>query len=64
MTPEAFLRCVERMRTAQRAYFRTRSSVSLRASKRLEKAVDDEIERTKRVQNKRLRPACPQPETP
>lgn len=40
MTPYAFFRHVERMRAAQKEYFRTRSSEALRVSKRLEREVN------------------------
>lgn len=56
MTHEEFFRYVERMRTAQKEYFRTRSSVSLRASKRLEKSIDDEIARVNQVLTERRNP--------
>lgn len=56
MTPYAFFRLVERMRKAQREYFRTRSSAVLRDSKRLEKDVDAEIERANRYIRERQNP--------
>lgn len=37
------------MRKAQKEYFRTRSGRSLTDSRRLEKEIDDEIERVNRV---------------
>lgn len=41
------------MRRAQKKYFKTRSSVSLAASKKLEKEVDGEIERVERILRER-----------
>lgn len=40
-----FFRLVERMRKAQKEYFKYRTSTVLNESKRLEKEVDDEISR-------------------
>lgn len=40
-----FFRLVERMRKAQKEYFKYRTSTFLNESKRLEKEVDDEISR-------------------
>ena len=40
MTPDEFITLVERLRTSQKEYFRTRSDSSLQESKRLEKLVD------------------------
>lgn len=40
-----FFRLVERMRKAQKEYFKYRTSNVLNESKRLEKEVDDEISR-------------------
>lgn len=51
-----FFKLVERMRTAQRAYFRARSDRALRDSKRLEQAVDAEIERANRLVVERQNP--------
>lgn len=56
MTPETFFRHVERLRAAQREYFRTRSSSALSASKRLEREIDAEIERVNRLQAERRNP--------
>lgn len=53
MTPETFFRHVERLRAAQREYFRTRSSTALRDSKRLERELDAEIERVNKILNER-----------
>lgn len=43
MTNPDFVALVAAMRTAQREYFRTRSTTALDHSKRLEKQVDDAI---------------------
>lgn len=56
MTPETFFRHVERLRAAQKEYFRTRSSEALRTSKRLEREVDAEIERVNKILNERRNP--------
>lgn len=52
MTPESFFRHVERLRAAQREYFRTRSSSALTDSKRMER----EIERVNRLLSERQNP--------
>lgn len=49
MTPKEFFNKVCRMRKAQKEYFRTRSGRALSDSKRLEKEIDDEIERVNKV---------------
>lgn len=49
MTPKEFFDKVCRMRKAQKEYFRTRSGRALSDSKRLEKEIDDEIERVNKV---------------
>lgn len=49
MTPKEFFDLVARMRKMQQEFFRTRTSASLSASKKLERAVDAEIERVNRV---------------
>lgn len=49
MTPKEFFDKVCRMRKAQKEYFRTRSGRALADSKRLEKEIDDEIERVNKV---------------
>lgn len=56
MNSREFFRLVERMRAAQREYFRTRSGAALRDSKRLEQAVDEEIARTNRILEERMNP--------
>lgn len=45
MTARDFFTLVARMRDKQKEYFRTRSASVLQESKRLEKQVDDEIQR-------------------
>jgi hypothetical protein len=49
MNPKEFFDKVCRMRKAQKEYFRTRSGRALADSKRLEKEIDDEIERVNKV---------------
>ena len=49
MTSREFFDKVSRMRKAQKEYFRTRSGRALTDSKRLEKEIDDEIERVNKV---------------
>ena len=49
MSPKEFFNKVCRMRKAQKEYFRTRSGRALSDSKRLEKEIDDEIERVNKV---------------
>ena len=49
MNPKEFFDKVSRMRKAQKEYFRTRSGRALADSKRLEKEIDDEIERVEKV---------------
>lgn len=56
MTPESFFRHVERLRAAQREYFRTRSSSALTDSKRMEREIDAEIERVNRLLSERQNP--------
>lgn len=56
MTPQEFFHKVERMRSKQKEYFRTRSSAALTDSKRLEREVDDEIERVNKILQSRQSP--------
>ena len=49
MSPKEFFDKVSRMRKAQKEYFRTRSGREFSDSKRLEKEIDDEIERVNKV---------------
>ena len=56
MTPKEFFNKVCRMRKAQKEYFRTRSGRALADSKRLEKEIDDEIERVNKVMEAKNNP--------
>lgn len=56
MTPKEFFDKVCRMRKAQKEYFRTRSGRALADSKRLEKEIDDEIERVEKVMEEKNNP--------
>lgn len=56
MTPKEFFDKVCRMRKAQKEYFRTRSGRALSDSKRLEKEIDDEIERVNKVMEAKQNP--------
>lgn len=56
MTPKEFFDKVCRMRKAQKEYFRTRSGRALADSKRLEKEIDDEIERVEKVMEAKNNP--------
>lgn len=56
MTPRDFFDKVSRMRAAQKEYFRTRSGRALSDSKRLEKEIDDEIERVNKVMEAKNNP--------
>jgi hypothetical protein len=56
MSPKEFFDKVSRMREAQKEYFRTRSGRALSDSKRLEKEIDDEIERVEKVMEKKNNP--------
>ena len=49
MKPKEFYEAVKEMRNAQKAYFRTRTTSSLEASKQLEKRIDDEIARVEEI---------------
>jgi hypothetical protein len=57
MTPHEFFRKVERMRSKQKEYFRTRSSAALTDSKRLEREIDEEIERVNKIVSSRQNPS-------
>lgn len=48
MNDEQFKALVNKMRQAQKEYFRTRSSQSLERSKKLEREVDQELQRSDR----------------
>lgn len=56
MSPKEFFNKVCRMRKAQKEYFRTRSGRALADSKRLEKEIDDEIERVNKVMEEKNNP--------
>lgn len=56
MSPKEFFNKVCRMRKAQKEYFRTRSGRALADSKRLEKEIDDEIERVEKVMEEKNNP--------
>ena len=47
MNSKEFFDKVVEMREAQKLYFRTRTTTALEASKKKEKAIDEEIERVK-----------------
>ncbi|MBE6199774.1 MAG: hypothetical protein E7138_05710 [Rikenellaceae bacterium] len=49
MTAQQFFKLVTEMREAQKEYFRFKNNKALVDSKRLEKAVDAEIERVKKI---------------
>lgn len=56
MDSKQFFLLVERMREKQKEYFRTRSSGSLKESKSLEKAIDDEINRVNNILAEKKQP--------
>ena len=49
MTPKEFFDAVAEMRRLQKLYLKTRNTILLKASKKQEKIVDDEIERVATV---------------
>ena len=51
-----FFDLVRSMREAQKTYFRTRATSALNESKRLEKAVDDEIKNALRIEQESREP--------
>lgn len=51
-----FFDLVRNMREAQKTYFRTRATSALNESKRLEKAVDDEIKNALRIEQESREP--------
>ena len=61
MTPREFFDLTALMRETQKEYFRTRDTTILRKSKELEKRVDDEISRVRRILNEK--PAQAQEQT-
>ena len=56
MNSKEFYDKVVKMRAAQKAYFKTRSTASLNESKKLEREIDAEIERVTKIQEDRLSP--------
>lgn len=56
MNGKEFFYAVVRMREKQREYLRTRSSSDLAESRMLEKDVDDEIDRVRRILRDRQNP--------
>ena len=56
MTPQEFFQKVVEMRQAQKRYFKMRTSLDLAQSKRLEKEIDNEIERVNQILSKRNEP--------
>lgn len=56
MDAKEFFGRVERMRKAQKEYFRTRLGRALIESKRLEREIDAEIERVNRILSERRNP--------
>ena len=56
MKPKEFFDTVSLMREKQREYFKTKSMETLTESKRLEKIIDSEIERVKRVIQEKQNP--------
>ena len=51
-----FFDLVRGMREAQKTYFRTRATSALTESRRLEKAVDEEIKNALRIEQERREP--------
>lgn len=51
-----FFDLVRSMREAQKTYFRTRATSALNESRRLEKAVDDEIKNALRIEQESREP--------
>ena len=56
MDKREFFEKVSEMRDAQKEYFKTRSSASLNKSKNLEKEIDDEILRVRKILSGRKDP--------
>ena len=56
MTPRDFFYTVAQMRSAQKAYFQTRSDRVLRAAIKLESIIDKEIERVREIENQQHQP--------
>lgn len=49
MNSKEFYDTVVKLRNEQKTYFRTKSPLALKASKELEKKIDDEIDRVNRI---------------
>lgn len=56
MSPKEFYDNVVKMREAQKAYFKFRTSAELAKSKHLEKLIDNEIARVKKLEEERNNP--------
>lgn len=56
MDSKTFFDLTARMREAQKLYFKTRSSSALKASKKLETQIDEEIERVNKILAERQQP--------
>jgi hypothetical protein len=56
MTSQEFFQKVVEMRQAQKRYFKMRTSLDLAQSKKLEKEIDNEIERVNQILSKRNEP--------
>lgn len=56
MTAREFFELVENMRASQKLYFKTRRSDILRESKQLEKEVDAEIKRARKIEKQQNEP--------
>ncbi len=56
MESKSFFDLVVKMRQAQKNYFRFRNSSFLAESKRLEKEIDNEIERVMKIMNEKNNP--------
>lgn len=56
MDAKSFFYLVAKMREKQKEYFRTRSGVALSYSKDLEKRVDAEIDRVKKILHEKQNP--------
>jgi predicted RNA-binding Zn ribbon-like protein len=56
MTVSEFVSLVEKMREAQKRYFRTRASYNLNDSKKLEKQVDEAVEQWNKRQVEKQQP--------
>lgn len=57
MSDLEFMNLVEEMRTAQKEFFKDRSTGALSDAKRLEKEVDAEIARRKKLEEERKTPS-------